>query len=149
MNKTRTHLAIIALAASMSLLAACSKEESTSADPAAPTTEPAAPAPSTAPESTTPDTTTPAPSNSAADAPITMASAETKPTAGEQLKEDAKNAGDTVADKAGQAKDAAAGAASKTGNAIREGADKADKAIQKKFGDGSPSTDQTPPENQG
>lgn len=59
MEKTRTHLALIAMLASMSLLAACSKSDDGKAPPSGPATT--APAPSsTAPApAPTPDTTTP------------------------------------------------------------------------------------------
>jgi hypothetical protein len=59
MEKTRTHLALIAMVASLSLLAACKKSDDGKAPPSAPATT--APAPSsTAPApAPTPDTTTP------------------------------------------------------------------------------------------
>src|SRR3546814_9476936 len=89
MKKTRTHLALIAMVASMSLLAACSKGEdaNTPADGAAGMETPA-PAPAPAPS----DTPAPAPSSSD----------------GSTMKESAKQAADTISDKAVELKDSAA-----------------------------------------
>ncbi|NYT36880.1 hypothetical protein ERD78_08345 [Allopusillimonas soli] len=52
------------------------------------------------------------------------------------------SADQSISDKMGNA-------AHNAGEAVREGADKADKTIQDNLGDGSPSTDTPPPENQG
>src|SRR3546814_101571 len=115
MKKTRTHLALIAMVASMSLLAACSKGEdaNTPADGAAGMETPA-PAPAPAPS----DTPAPAPSSSD----------------GSTMKESAKQAADTISDKAVELKDSAAAKAGQMGDAIKEGAAKADQAIQDAVG---------------
>lgn len=128
MNKTRTHLAVIAMVTSLSLLAACSKGEDNKpvdtpspavVTPAAPVvTEPA---PSVAP---TPEVTpTPAPADN---------------TSAKDNLEDAKQAikdtADKVADKTVELKDQAKDAASRAGDFIKDEAAKADKAIQDKLG---------------
>ncbi|WP_188074526.1 hypothetical protein [Pusillimonas sp. ANT_WB101] len=149
MNKTRTHIAIIGIIASMSLLAACSKEEDknavdsgVAAPVVVPETAPApAPTPAPTPEPQVAPAAEPAPATSS-----TMTPAE--PSETEKLKQDATEAGDAVADKAKELKDATAEKADEAGAAIRSGADKADKAIQDKLGDGSPSTAAPPPANQ-
>lgn len=127
MKKTRTHLAVIAMVASMSLLAACSDADDSNApmDGAAGTEAPApAPAPTPDPAPTPEPAPTPAPSSGSA----------SDPTVGEQLANAADQAGDAVS----KSLDAA-------GNAIKEGASKADSAIQNSVGDGSADPGVTPP----
>ncbi|UHL64613.1 hypothetical protein LSG25_01520 [Paralcaligenes sp. KSB-10] len=114
MQKTRTHLAVIAIAASLGLLAACSKSED--AKPADTTSGTVAPAP--APSSSSPSSSAPAPSSS---------------SAGDAAKE----AAGKVADKAGELKDSAVEKAGQMGDAIKKGAAEADKAIQDKVGNGT------------
>lgn len=125
MKKTRTHLAVIAMVASMSLLAACSDAEDGSApmDGAAGTE---APAPAPAPTPTPDPAPTPAPSSGSA--------SDAEPTIGEQVANAADKAGDAVS----KTMDAA-------GDAIKEGASKADSAIQNSVGDGSADPGVTPP----
>src|SRR3546814_9746102 len=96
MKKTRTHLALIAMVASMSLLAACSKGEdaNTPADGEAGMETPA-PAPAPAPS----DTPAPAPSSSD----------------GSTMKGTAKQAADTIYDKEVELKDSAAAKAGQMG----------------------------------
>lgn len=146
MNKTRTHLAVIAMVASMTLLAACSKGEdetvsgtTTSESPAVVTPPaPVTPEPTPAPEVTPAPDVTPAPVDS------TVAPATTTDRT-EAAKQSAKDAADNVADKAAELKDAAAAAAKRAGDAIKEGADKADSAIQDKVGDGTATDNPTSP----
>lgn len=131
MNKSRTHLAVIGMVASLSLLAACSKADekavvNTTTTPAvvtpAPTPAPAVAAPAPVVE------VTPAPSP----APVVNNTDKV-----EELKQSAKNAGDEIADKAKELKDDAVDAGKRAGDAIKEKADQADKAIQNKLGDGT------------
>lgn len=143
MKKTRTHLAVIAMVASMSLLAACSESENTDAPAEAPASEPSpapAPAPAPAPEPTpspapTPDAT-PAPDAAPSTAPSGDAAPATQsPTSfGTEFKRDAKQVAAVVSDKAGDLKDATAEKISEMGSAIKSGAAEADKAIQDSAG---------------
>lgn len=130
MNKSRTHLAVIGMVASLSLLAACSKtDEKTAVDTTAPAV--VTPAPTPAPVVTAPAPVaevTPAPS------PAPVANNTDKM---EELKESAKKAGDEIADTAKELKDDAVEAGKRAGDAIKEKADQADKAIQSKLGDGT------------
>lgn len=132
MNKSRTHLAVIGMVASLSLLAACSKtDEKTAVDTTAPAVVTPAPTPTPAPIVTAPAPAvevTPAPS------PAPVANNTDKM---EELKESAKKAGDEIADTAKELKDDAVQAGKRVGDAIKEKADQADKAIQNKLGDGT------------
>src|SRR5690606_20526782 len=97
MKKTRTHLAVIAMVASMSLLAACSDGEEADApmEGAAGTEAPApAPAPTPAPEPAPAPESTPAPTP----APSSSAAPDTSSSASDT---------DTVAQRAGELKDSA------------------------------------------
>ncbi|NYT57876.1 hypothetical protein H0A65_02940 [Alcaligenaceae bacterium] len=125
MKKTRTHLAVIAMVASMSLLAACSDADDSSAPMGGSAgTEAPAPAP-------TPD---PAPAPAPAPSSGSAADVTPEPSTGEQLSSAASQAGDAASD-----------AASAVGDAVKEGAAKADNAIQNSVGDGSPNPGVTPP----
>ncbi len=76
MKKSRTHLAVLAMAATLSLLAACGKEESdTAATGTAPTTEPAS---------------APTPGSTGAE------SGTSQPSGMDALKDDAKRAGEAI-----------------------------------------------------
>lgn len=134
MQKTRTHLAIIAMVASMGLLAACSKGEDTK--PAA-SSAPGSEAPATTPAPVTPAPQAPAPDATPSTTPPTPA-----PSSGsmDKAKESVKDAASSVADKAGQLKDSAAEKAGQMGDAIKKGAADANQAIQDKVGNGA-----TPP----
>lgn len=135
MNKNRTYLAVIALAASMSLLAACSKSEDNTANKS--------PAASEAPMSTPAPGYTPAPTTETSPAPTSSAA----PSNGASLdsaKESVKDAADKIGEKAGELKDSAAQKAHEVGSAIKEGAAKADQKIQESVGNGPGSTTNTP-----
>lgn len=143
MKKTRINLAVIAMVASMSLLAACSDgddaavEGTAGSETPAPAPEPMptpTPAPTPAPEPTpspAPDTT-PAPDTAPSTSPSSGAAPATQsPTSfGTELKEDAKQVAANVSAKAGDLKDATAQKMGEMGHAIRGGAAEADKAIQ-------------------
>ena len=136
MQNTRTYIAVMAIAASASLLAACSNE-----DDATPPMESAPPA--TAPGSTAPAPLSPEP-------PATSPGASTTPSSGEpsimdQLKADADDAGDAISEKATELKDDAAAAAERARQAVADGAAKADKAILEELGSGNGSAAGTTP----
>src|SRR5690606_24916383 len=133
MEKTRTHLALIAMVASMSLLAACSKgEDATPPADGAPGAEAPAPAPMPAPEPAPAPAPAPEPTpgTSPSDAPTPAPSS----SEGSTIKESAKQAANTISDKAVELKDSAARKAGDMGDAIKAGAAKADKAIQDSVG---------------
>ncbi len=137
MQNTRTYIAVMAIAASASLLAACSNE-----DDATPPMESGPPA--TAPGSTAPAPLSPEPP------PATSPGASTTPSSGEpstmdQLKADADDAGDAISEKATELKDDAAAAAERARQAVADGAAKADKAIQEELGSGNGSAAGTTP----
>lgn len=141
MKKTRTNLAVIAMVASMSLLAACSEGENTDAPAEAPASEPApTPAPTPAPEPTPSPTPAPDATPTPDTAPPTTPSGDAAPATqsptsfGTELKKDAKQVAAVVSDKAGDLKDATAEKMSEMGNAIKGGAAEADKAIQDSVG---------------
>ncbi len=140
MNKTRTHLAVIAMVASLSLLAACSKGEDNKVSDSAGTSSPAVVTP--------PAPVVPEPAPYVAPAPqVTPAPADN--TSAKDTLEDAKQAAketaDKVADKTVELKDQAKDAASRTGDFIKDEAAKADKAIQDKLGNGTASDNPKPP----
>lgn len=134
MQNTRKYFAILAIAASLSMLAACSKSDDTSAagNGAADTTQPAAPesAPTPAPSSET----TPAPSS---DATPSSSSGDSS------MSDKAKGATDSVAEKAGEMKDSAGQAMDDMGHAIKKGAAEANEKIQGTVGNGTATS--TPP----
>lgn len=132
MNKTRTHLAVIAMVASLSLLAACSKGEDKKASEPAGTPSPAVVTPP-APVVPAPEPA-PAPAPETAPAPADSSSAQDTLDSAKQATKDAAN---KVADKTAELKDQAKDAASRTGDFIKEEAAKADKAIQDKLGNGT------------
>jgi len=112
MKKTRTYVAVLAMAASVSLLAACSNEDDNAppadagAPPATAPADPMTPAPGTQPDAGAP--ATPAPSSSMNDAK-------------ESASEAADNAGDAVASAAESARQAVADGAAKADAAIGQG----------------------------
>ncbi|MGB3288469.1 MAG: hypothetical protein WBA83_04270 [Burkholderiaceae bacterium] len=131
MEKTRIHLALIAMVASMSLLAACSKGEDANA-PASGAPGTTAPAPAPTPGASPSDTPALAPSSGQSGT----------------MEESAKQAANTISDKAVELKDSAAEKAGQVGDAIKEGAAKADKAIQDSLGNKSASSTATTPASQ-
>ena len=133
MKTTRTYVAIMAMAASVSLLAACSNEDDAVPPPATtvpPATTPADPVTPTDPL-TTPDAgapVTPAPSSSMSDAK------ESASTAADHAGDALRSTGDAIAAKTSELKNDAADAAERARQAVADGAARADAAIQDKVG---------------
>lgn len=123
------YLAVLAVAASMSMLAACSKSDdnSSASKSGAETTQPSAP--ETSPSPTPAPQSSPPPSNSSSSEP--------------SLSDKAQSAADTVAQKAGELKDSAARKLDDMGHAIKQGAAEANQKIQSAAGNGSATS--TPP----
>lgn len=130
MKMTRKHMGILVAAASLSLLAACSKgDDSTpAAETGSQTSQSTTPAPAPAPGAgATQNGTAPSQANKPDSAQKSDSS----------FTQDAKNAGAAVSDAAGKAADSVSNGLSATGDAIKSGAASADKAIQDTVGNGS------------
>lgn len=144
MKVRQPRYAVLALVASLSVLAACSNEDDSAAPVVSDSGTMTQPSPAATPAPATP----PTPSDPSIESGPTESSSElgqtdTSPELGQTdstMSED-KSTGEKVAEKAGEIRDDTADAAGRLGNTIKEGARDANEAIQDTFSKG------TPPEN--